>query len=371
MKRIGLMTCFIDNYGACLQAYALQQTLKKSENAVDIIKYIGVPGYEPDRGYKKWIRNRLTRWLKGKINLEYRFYNERRSAFEAFRSQYLTFSSDSFHSFDELQNKTTSYDAFVCGSDQIWNPYLYHGNNPCYFLDFAKKGQKRIAYAPSIGVSEIPTEYQEDMRELLNRMDVLSCREQTGTNIIHALCGKECRTVLDPTLLLSKEEWIKIARAPKILKPYIFCYVFGNQEYIREFIQRVREQTKLPVVTIPFSASEHTPDFQDVKGAGPTDFVGLIKNASLVITDSFHATVFSCNLNTPFYSLLRNKEGEQNNMNSRVFDLLRLLQLESRLIDCREHFPKSIDMKVDFSVANNILQEKRKNDTKFLFEALN
>ena len=370
MKRIGLMTCFLDNYGACLQAYALQQVILKSGNDVEIIKYIGEQGYEPDHGWKKWIRNPLTRWIKGKISLNYRFYCERKPSFDSFRKRYLKFTPNSFHSFKELQEKANLYDAFVCGSDQIWNPNLYHGNNSCYFLDFANKGQKRIAYAPSIGISQIPKEYQENMKELLNRIDVLSCREKTGSNIITKLCGKECRTVLDPTLLLSKEEWEQLSKAPILKKPYIFCYVFAEQEYIGDFIKDVKKKTGLPVVTIPFSEREHNSDFQEIKYAGPEDFIGLIQNASLVITDSFHATAFSCNLNIPFYSLLRNKEGENNNMNSRILDLLRMLKLDHRLITNRENFPVRVSTNIDFSISNKLLQEKRNQDKEFLFNAL-
>lgn len=368
--KVGLMTCFVDNYGACLQAYALQQTIIKSGNDVDIIKYIGEQGYEPDRGWKKWIRNPLFRWVRKKTNLNYNFYCERKEAFDLFRDNYLKFSSISFHSFKELKNKANSYDMFVCGSDQIWNPNLYHGNNPSYYLDFAQKGKKRIAYAPSLGISKVPTEYQESMRELLNRMDVLSSREKTGSNIVEELCGRKCRTVLDPTLLLTREEWNTIIEKPSVTKKYIFCYVFGDQEYIGRFIRKVREKTQLPILAIPFSERERTSDFQEVKGAGPQDFVRLIQYASLVITDSFHATAFSCNLNTPFYCLLRNRDGDKNNMNSRVLDLLSMLKLEDRLITGDGDISNNISLDVDFSLSNKILSEKRDEDMKFLFESL-
>ncbi len=368
---IGLMTCFVDNYGACLQAYALQQTIKKSGNDVEIIKYIGEQGYEPDRGWKKWIRNPLFRWIRRRTNLSYEFYCERRGAFDAFRNRYLEFSSQSFHSFAELQKKANIYDAYVCGSDQIWNPNLYHGNNHCYYLDFVEPGKKRIAYAPSIGISSIPVEYQRDMKELLNRMDVLSTRERTGAEIVTELSGRECRTVLDPTLLLSKEEWSSVARKPDVNVPYVFCYVFGDQEYIGKFIHMVKEKTNLPILTIPFSAREQKPELEEVTGAGPEDFVGLIKNASLVITDSFHATAFSINLNTPFYTMLRNGEGDRNNMNSRVLDILHDLGLQDRIISGEKDFPDKLDMDLSFENSNSILFRRRKEDIQFLFDAIN
>ena len=321
MMNIGLATCFLDNYGACLQAYALQTSLEKTNSKVEIINYIGEYGYEPDRGIEKFIRNPLFKWVKSKMDSSYKIRNKNHIRFNEFRRKYLKLSPKTFHSLDELKKSTHIYDAYVCGSDQIWNPMLYNSNNKVYFLDFVPKDKKRIAYAPSIGISAIPEKYQGEMRELLNKMDVLSVREKTGSKIVEKLTGRECRTVLDPTLLLSKEEWEGLACNPQIKEDYIFCYIFGEREYIGDFVRYVHQKTGLKLVTIPFTEREKSELYNRVDVAGPEDFVGLIKNAKLVITDSFHATAFSVNLNIPFYTLLRNTNDDKNNMNSRVVDI--------------------------------------------------
>lgn len=367
---IGLVTCFLDNYGACLQAYALQKTIEKSGNKVEIIKYIGEVGYAPDTGLRKLIRNPFFKWVKRRLSKEYDEYCKRRVKFDSFRKKHLHFSERSFYSFDELERGAQFYDAYVCGSDQIWNPMLYNGNNRVYFLDFVPEGKRRIAYAPSIGVSEIPVEYQLEMTQLLQRMDVLSTREETGAGIVKMLSGRDCRTVLDPTLLLSGEEWSCLAKKPNIDRPYIFCYLFGERNYIGEFLDYVIQKTGFQVVTIPFTKREENTEFIQERNAGPEEFVGLIKNASLVITDSFHATAFSINLNTPFYSLLRNNVTDSNNMNSRITDILGMLDLQERLIEKKEDFPVQIDLDVNFDSVNEVLNQLRREDKEFLYKSI-
>ncbi len=369
--KVGLMTCFVDNYGACLQAYAIQKFLQDGgRNQVEIMKYIGVAGYTPDDPVSRILRNPFFKWIRCRVSSSYAIHFEKRKKFDNFRNQYLHFSDRSYHSNEELKKQSGNYDAYVCGSDQIWNPVIFHRNERPYFLDFAPEGKKRVAYAPSIGISSIPEEFREEMADLLNHMDVLSAREKTGSDIVTALTGRECRTVLDPTLLLSGDQWREIASRRQIEDPYIFLYLFGTREYIGKFVDYVRKKTGMKVVAIPYVERERKPEYTVVDAAGPEDFVSLIANASLVITDSFHATAFSSNLNIPFYTLLRNEKGEKNNMNSRVTDILNMLQLQHRLIASEQDFPAEIDFNVDFTSSNRILEARRAEDGAFLLHSL-
>ncbi len=223
-------------------------------------------------------------------------------------------------------------------------------------------GTKRIAYAPSIGLSEFPEEYSADLKEKVNRFDYLSVRETAGQKIIEPLTDIDVKVVLDPTLLLTGEQWSKIAKPPKIKEPYIFLYLFGNRPYIGEFVEYVRKQTGLRVVCIPYTEREKNSEYVQIYDAGPCEFLGLIKNASLVITDSFHATAFSINFNTPFYSLLRNDDSDKVNMNSRIFSILDLVGLQERMVLPDVEYPFSIDMSLDFSGANERINDKRRSD---------
>ena len=124
------------------------------------------------------------------------------------------------------------------------------------------------------------------------------------------------------------------------------------------------------VICIPYNDRELYSSFYKIKYAGPKEFLYYIKNASLIITDSFHATAFALNFNVPFYTLLRNELTEECNMNSRVIDILSFVNLEERLIKSEDDFPNEINMKIDFTNANRIIEDKRRNDIKFLKECI-
>jgi hypothetical protein len=314
---------------------------------------------------------RFRNSIKALGNKFYEYENARSCCFDSFKKKYLTFGTKAYNDMSDLYRYVPKYDCFVAGSDQIWNP-LIHGNtnNKAYFLDFVPQGKRKIAYAPSIGISKVPESCEREMGMLINDFNAVSVREIEGKRIVETVSDKECRVVLDPTLLLDSQQWEKIASPAKFKKPYIFCYIFSEREYIGEFIEYVKKTLGMDIVTIPFTKREFESDYIKVKKAGPGDFLSLIKNSALVITDSFHATAFSINLNIPFYSLLRNSITEQNNMNSRIDSILSMTGLENRKIASREDFPTVPNLCVDFSNSNEIIKEKRAKDIEWLREAL-
>ena len=370
MKRIGLMTCYINNFGACLQAYALQTAIKKSGYICEIIRYTPVRSM---KSYSFPIKTalRIRNILKGIKSKPFSYENARHKCFSRFRKQFLIFGKKAYNEISELYKQVPDYDCFVTGSDQLWNPLIHGGvNNKAYFLDFVPSDKKRIAYAPSIGIDKLPESCIDDFVSLIKKFDALSVRESAGQRIIESLSGRECRVVLDPTLLLTKDEWLSLSAEPVSSEPYIFCYIFSERDYVGSFIEHVRNLLGFKVVTIPFTAREFNSDSIKMKSAGPQDFISLIANASLVITDSFHATAFSINLNRPFYSLMRNSENEKNNMNSRIDSILAMTGLEKRKITCKEDFPEIVDLDIDFSNANKIISEKRSADMNFLLDSI-
>lgn len=368
-KNVGLATCFIDNYGACLQAYALQTAIEKLGHKCEIINYREPVGYEKQKMKKRLLSNPFFVTALSKFSEGYRRAYAKRPKFDAFRNKYLHLGV-ACDTEKAVYESALRYDAYVCGSDQIWNPLLFSKNNKIYFLDFVEEGKKRIAYAPSIGIEKIPEMYVEEFGQLVSKFDSLSVREKSGGTIIKDILDKDVDVVLDPTLLLNGEEWSQLAHSPKIKKPYIFCYLFGEREYIGTFVEYVRRKLGLPVVCIPFTKREHESDFLKIEKAGPNEFLWLIKNASLVITDSFHATAFSINFNTPFYSLLRNTDNDKNNMNSRIFNILEMTELTERLVTPNVTYPFDISCNMDYSNANGLLQERRTKDFNFLKRAL-
>lgn len=372
MKKVGLITCYADNYGACLQAYALQQMIIEMEYKAEIIKYSPISSMKEHRGLIKLIVPILNilRSIKNRKSID-RYQGEMRKNFRKFKKECLTFGNIAYPTIESLYKSPPEYDAFVTGSDQLWNPII-HGmtNNRAHFLDFAPEGKKRIAYSPSIGVSKIPDSCKKEMKQLVEKMDVVSVREEDGKRIINEISEKNCRVVLDPTLLLDKDEWSKIIKNFNGKKPYIFCYLFSKQDYVGEFVEYVKMKTCYEIVVIPFTKREMERGYVVRNDAGPKEFLGLIKNASLVITDSFHATAFSINFNVPFYSLLRNSDTELNNMNSRIFNILEIFDLKNRLISSAKDYPDEINFDIDFKKVNKILDERREEDKKFLKTAL-
>lgn len=369
-ETVGLLTCYMDNFGACLQAYALQRSIIKAGYNCEIVKYTPIKSlkdYGPLVNIGLWIRNHI----KGFSSIVYSYENNRHTRFESFRKKNLVFSKQNYLSEELLFTAPPKYDIFVTGSDQIWNPNLYGGqNNKAYFLDFVPAGKKRIAYAPSIGVSSISQECGKNMADLLSKFDAVSVREEDGKHIIDSISDCGCRVVLDPTLLLTKEEWDALTGERMINEDYVLIYLFGDRSYIKEFVDYVRLKTGLKIVTLPFHEREYQSDYTKIRKAGPIEFVNLIKHASLVITDSFHATAFSINLHVPFYSLLRNEVGDKNNMNSRIYNILSFSGLNERMIADRDDFPNEIIFQIDFSIADKKINEKRKEDFNFLKDAL-
>lgn len=369
-KKIGLVTCFINNYGACLQAYALQTVLKEYAEQVDVIQYLEPAGYDNSSFLRRIIINPVVKKVVGVFLPDYRHKQSFRIACNSFKKQYLRFGKQKYYSYEELKSNSPDYDVFVCGSDQIWNPTFYGGPNKAYYLDFVEN-KKRIAYAPSIGVSELEEQYRRDFVEMVKKFDFLSVREKTGSFLIEKYCNRIACTVLDPTLLISGEAWRRRAEDAQLQidEKYIFCYLFGDRPFYYDYIKYVSNKMNLPVYIVPFTANHMNAGFHNIFGAGPLEFVKLIRDAAFVITDSFHATAFSINMNVPFYSLLRSENATPNNMNSRIYDILSLTGLEERLWQDNQGMDKFSDV-ICWDDSNTILVKNRNESRAYLENAL-
>lgn len=375
MRKSGIITYFGENYGACLQAYAVQETMKKCGFNTEIINYL--PGYETSKlqmylkkikylaNLKKYINEKkiMSKYSEQQLN--------RSKKFREFVKKYLNITSKKYNNISELKNENLDYDVYITGSDQLWNP-IHHKCNPIYFLDFVTKGKKRVAFAPSIARAEIPDEYKTKMTRLLEKMDYISVREDINVQTVKELVPhKEVEHVLDPTLMLAANEWDKIMDAPIYNEPYIFCYLFGDLDYIGEFVEYIKEKTGYKIVSMPYNVRElENEDTAKIFDAGPLEFVNLIKNASIIITDSFHATAFSINYQKPFYTLLRQKEDNPDNMNSRFFSILKLVGLEERLILPESDFPTENFTFIDYEKPMQKLNMAREKTQKYLDRSL-
>lgn len=388
-RRITLMTSeesFHNNYGAALQGYALYRTLEECGYAPTIIRYRGGVIVHSFAAY-------CVRRVKMNLRVMYNafFPNDKMKAdnsirktyakpirareklFRDFQKDHLSFWNSNRVSWYELQKKYPVCDVYVCGSDQIWNPYFKSGNNdPGYFLAFAPKGSKKIAYAPSFGADDIPPSAQTNLRQLLADFHAISVREKSGVDIVRKYAGREAQWVLDPTLLRTPEQWKAIARMPENLPDkYILCYRFADSQHTAEMIQKTSEALSLPVVSMPLSDVALKDPFQFIFEVGPREFIGLIQNASLVCTDSFHATVFSILMKTPVAVFEREAYSNGGSMNSRIESLMDMLTLNHLIIRSDDLVPRIVEcMNEDYIDAHEKLLAYRQESLEFLKEAL-
>lgn len=376
MKTVGIITCFADNYGACLQAYALQDSIEKIGYSCSIINYVEPVGNHPRKtlGLIQRIgKSDFVRILRSKIDSGYRQSfletGKRAVLFNRFRKKFVHLTRKEYGKYSELKNDPPLFDAYICGSDQIWNP-LFYGTNEAHFLDFAPSGRPRIAYAPSIGVPEYPEKLKESFRSLVAKLDKVSCREDAGAELIRTVCQRECKVVIDPTLLLNSDDWKGLIsnKAPK--EKYIFCYIFSEFDHIHDYVKRIQSLTGLKVYYLPTSKVRYDADeFKCVYDTGPKEFLELVNGAELVITDSFHCSVFSVQFRKQFFVLLRNKESEKLNMNSRIHTLLDKLGLRDRLVT--DYFPSELtNSPIEYDAVEGKLDVLREDSLSYLKEAL-
>ncbi len=376
MKRVGLITYYGENYGGMLQAYALQRQICELGMECELISddFLHVPKRRRRIAQKvknlcALLKNPRQYLVRRKAVRSGQGGNALRSAkFRDFLEKHLNIYQTGYVIYQQYVDNPPLYDTYICGSDQIWNPNLYCDNG-FYFGNFAPEDKEVVSYASSIGTTQVTAKQADFMRPNLERLSSISVREKEGAGVVEGIVGKRPRVVLDPTLLLNAEQWNDVAVKPLYDKPYIFCYLFGDRDYIGQIKEKVKQITGLKVICLPYAAREFGGNDIKVFDAGPAEFVGLIQNAALVLTDSFHATAFSINLKVPFFSLLRFSDGDKKSMNSRLYTLLDELELRDRLID--EGMTITTEMlTMDFTRAHELLEKRREEDRSFLKKIL-
>lgn len=380
-KKIAIQTCFINNYGACLQAFAIQKAVNEvsgSDSSV-IIPFDRYVFFKTFLARKEKVTNVLKRikHFRNKRLKEERKFNK---SFESFRKNYLIFESKKLHRdykyFYELNN---SFDTFVCGSDVIWNPTFRKENLWFDMLAFAEPNKKIVAYAPSFGISRFPEELCNQAKEHLSRFTSLSCREDEGVKIIKDQFGLSAEHVLDPTLLLSKEEWSLLTKKSKVKakKDYVVIYMFDDMP-LDKIVNKILKETNYDIYLFPFGNVKN--DIFNNKRihnacrmSGPIEFVYLIGYAKLVLANSLHALAFSINTNTPFVIFNRDELDEEHSINSRMRSMTRMFKFENRIVKFSNFFDSQISdyTQMNFDESNSILLEQREFSKKYLKDAIN
>lgn len=361
MGKIGLVCVTNHNYGSILQTFALQTIVNNLGVETEIVRYNESKFSKIRRlRNKEYMRTRF-KVIEKKITLTflYRKYShllqERNIAFSKFISTNLKF-SDVLFSLSELNRKAYNYDTVLLGSDQVWHPMNLYMN--FFTLNFVPDKIIKAAYAPSFGVSKIPKSYKESYRKYINRIQYLSCREAAGVDIIYDLTGKKPPMVCDPTMLLSKEDWLQVLPGKtKYPFKYIFCYFIGDNPEQRELVLKLKETTGYKIITLLhideyISSDSNYGDYTPFD-VDPLDFLELIKNAEYIMTDSFHASVFSILFHKAFFTFNRFENIKEKSTNSRIDSLLGVLDLTERRVSSKDTIEILLNKKeIDFEAVD-------------------
>lgn len=387
MKKVAIVSCYLQkNYGSMLQAYATQKYLNDMHIENETVCYEGLDDAIKQKKYqyyfKKLLNPNVVVGKLGYVNIRLRKKNpfsrlgkDLRTRDQAFRRFTKNFTvSHRYQSFEELTEACAGYDAVLLGSDQLWLPSNLDAD--FYTLNWVPEPVKKISYATSFGVSELPKAYYPMAKQFLSRIQVLSTREKTGQNIIRDVCGREAEVVCDPTMLLSGEEWMEIQqKEPLCQEKYIFCYFLGDNPEQRAFVREMKRRTGYKIVSILYLNvyAKCDRNFADEApfDVGPAEFLNYIRNAEYVCTDSYHASVFSILYHKKFFSFRRFKENYTLATNSRLDTLLESVGLESRMLSTQEDVQASLEAAIDYEVVDKKVEKMRADGRRFLWEALN
>lgn len=345
------------NYGNRLQSYAVQQVLKGLGFDTEVI-YVQSP-MNTIRSFliDVYFSDCFQFVLRSPDTIKNKYIRQER--FKEFNRRFIN--AKAYTSVDKINDK--AFDYFVLGSDQVWNPKRYDEvKKKLFFLTFTDSS-KKVCFAPSFGVSELPDLWKPYFKKELTSFPLLSVREETGRDIIKQLTGREAEVMIDPTLMISREEWLGIINKPKdvdLEKEYVLNYFIGGQS------EKAKDKSR-------FFSNEYCLEVYDLLDSqaaglytsGPSEFLYLINNAKLIQTDSFHACVFSFLFGKPF--LLYSRVGEDADMISRLETMFSIFDLKRKHVE--SGLPNN-DFECDYSVGFRKLVEERSNAIHFLKKSM-
>lgn len=351
-KKVAIITTHhYPNYGNKLQNYALQTILQHLGYKVETINDV-----------RSWpnMNSLIENW---KILLHYitrfrlKLYHIKMAKFIFWSKRYIRYSSIVVRKDDDANKLVNKYDYFVVGADQIWNPEWPIFSNPFGFATFAKKEQK-VAYAPSLGVSEMIAERLEEYKIWLRDWKALSCREYEGARIIEDVSGQKVPVLVDPTLLLTKNGWEKVASKPIMGKKYTVLYYLREiSDDIMHLIKSHLQKEGIDLYVIKSNGQNDT--------FSPSEFISLFKYAEMIYTDSFHGCIFALQFHRPLVVLHLKDEGKDK--------ISRISTLFSQLKIPHNNFPNTINeyLSLDWTSIDANMEAKRNEGINYLKTYLN
>lgn len=346
--KIGILTFHrAINYGAVLQTFSLSRYLTKKGNTVSIVDYYPVEDEKDFDIFRSWFSPRGFIYNILVLPYSLRLKN-RKNKFKEFVEHKLQL-TQRVYTPAELSRLDGIFDAFVTGSDQVFNP-VNENSIKAYYLTFANNA-KKIAYAPSFGLSSFDEGLKEKLSSALCDFNGLSCRETKGAQFIEKCTNKSCPVVVDPVFLTSKEEWLtEVSHIKPIIDgEYIFIYDLNGRESLLRMASKLKEIHDIPVVCLTTKKyGIHYNVDKLLINVGPLEFVKYIADAKYVLTDSFHGLSFSVIMRKRFLSLIALEKSSE-----RIFNLLNIIGEKKRIVtfDKIESFEfQTIDEKLDYDL---------------------
>lgn len=372
MKKVGLTTIYsVPNYGSVLQTFATQETLKKLGCDCRIINYRYPNEWHYKQGTPKPKFSSKIAYLLG-----VKPYHRKALKLNKFKKKYFNF-TPIYNNLKELeQNKWDDYDWIIAGSDQVWNPRFLKGDT-AFMLSYLPNNIKRFSLASSFACNSLPEEYTATYKKHLSRFDYISVREENGINILQNELGinKDIEVLLDPTLLLSKEEWLQLIPRSTFRKkkPYILFYMldyaFDPKPYIFDTAEYFAKLLNYDIIILegymPRTSYNNGIKIFNMKDSSIEKFIDLFCNADLVITSSFHGTAFASNFGIPLISIIPEDKGDD-----RQSTLLKSIGLTQNVIPKGTKF-ESIHPFYDANVEQKLLNDKRKESLNWLAKTIN
>lgn len=376
MKKIGIVTVYTGfNYGSSLQAYASKKYYEKLGFKSEVLSYSNSLVKGRDIRLKKllimflrtfWRPNLLKKtFFTYKKSLDKKITLESKSKFFKFYEEYLEPQKMNKNKM-KMYGKDKNVFAVICGSDQIWSTTSMYVD-PFYYLRYFPK-EKRIAYAPSFGKKEVPEYNKKIITKYLNEIDFLSVRESEGKKIIKDLTNKDVEVLIDPTLLLNKNEWRNIYGNKRVIKEkYILFYFLDTpKKNTIENLKKISQILNKKIVIIPNLPTEMKIINDEIISldTGPLEFLNLVDNAEFICTDSFHGMLFSINFNKPFYIFERNY-GVVSKQSGRIMSMLEILNLKNCFITENNKI-KETNLNLNWGEVNIELEKQREKSRKYL-----
>lgn len=370
MRRVGVITMhYVRNYGSALQAFATQKIIEKLGYDCEIIDYTYPNKFQYERGRKHTtlsLKSKVARFLNLKPG--HRKYNRVGTFLR--KNLHLT---RNYKDHDDLMANPPSYDIYVTGSDQVWNPLHMYGDS-VFFLKFAPEGSCKVAFSSSFALKSIPEQYVESYKAWLSEYRHISVREKNGTDIIKSLIGRDVPVTLDPTLMLSSNDWISLLgrkrnpyKGKKYILLYMLGYAFDPEPYIYEVVKELQAKTGLDVYTLsPPPKDFFYNNLRDCSDVSPVGFIELFEYASYVVTSSFHGTAFAVNFGVPLYSIVNN-DGKKEDDRQRT--LLEMLGLQNCIVEKGTPM-NTINPRYDIKTKDQALDDARRQSLEYISNAL-